>query len=314
MTDLPPIPILRKSPYTGDNKNTGLQLRSSPYNTAPSANENYFYGTFSGADCKVVVHLPNLNSAIKILQKKKNALESERETLLDSSIGDNLIPYNPGGLGYSQKPIQGLRLLEALDYDIAEVENELKEMASKPTTRVLGEMQTISISSFRDKAPVRTLGITYPKGFTRGSRTISGSMIFTMFHQHVLHEILDMNVKLINTGVMKDRDRALYTVALPDQLPPLDISLLFANEHGSISTIGLWGVEFFQEGITISIHDIFSENTIGYVARDYDPMRLVQQARITDKGVTEIWHRTAGALTSEEEIENGHLFRRNPFI
>jgi hypothetical protein len=77
--------------------------------------------------------------------------------------------------------------------------------------------------------------------------------------------------------------------------------------------MGLWGVEFFQEGGTFSIEDIYSENTLQYVARDLDPMRAAGERLIDGQGVTPAWVLTATDMTISDKI-SGTLVRRNPFI
>jgi hypothetical protein len=59
---------------------------------------------------------------------------------------------------------------------------------------------------------------------------------------------------------------------LPDELPPLDLILIFNNEYGFKSLVRLYGVEFTDEGTVYSVNDLYSENTTQYVARDMDTM------------------------------------------
>ena len=135
-------------------------------------------------------------------------------------------------------------------------------------------------------------------------------MIFTLFNTHVLSELLEMNLSYYNTGQMRDKDFYTDTTVLIDQLPPLDISLLLANEYGSVSRMGLYGVEFLQEGGTFSIEDLFSEVTVQYVARDLDPMRILMQRDLDDKGVLKTFSpKTASQLNDE----NSTVLRRNPW-
>lgn len=143
--------------------------------------------------------------------------------------------------------------------------------------------------------------------------TIGGSMIFTVFHQHVLHELLALNLGMFSTGT-SDHDNFRYSTNLADQVPPIDISLVFANEYGAISHMGIWGLEFVQEGGTFSIEDIFSESQVQYVARDLDPMRLVNSRKIDSQGVTTQWTKTASNLLYEQQGLTEHLRRRDPFI
>lgn len=133
-------------------------------------------------------------------------------------------------------------------------------------TKVLAELQTLSVSVYREKAPVRACGNVGVLGYTRGPRTVAGSMIFTVFDRNVLFELLD-----ISSYDADDQFRA----AIKDQLPPMDITITFANELGALSRMSIYGLEFVSEGQTMSIEDIILEDVCQWVARDYDPMTPV---------------------------------------
>ncbi len=130
-------------------------------------------------------------------------------------------------------------------------------------TKVLAELQTLSISTYREKVPVRACGYSSPKSFTRGMRSIAGSMIFTVFDRNVLFDLLE-------TTSFDSDDQ--FRAAIKDQLPPIDISISFANEYGALSRMSIYGVEFISEGQTMSIEDIIMEDVCQFVARDVDPL------------------------------------------
>lgn len=133
-------------------------------------------------------------------------------------------------------------------------------------TIVLGTLQTISIQSHREKYAVRALGHAYAKNYTRGPRTIAGSMIFTVFHEHAFTHML---YAMGNSSSFGDIDPEIASL-IPDQLPPIDFTLVFANEYGQISEQRLYGVEFVNDSVNYSIEDIFSEQVINFIARDVD--------------------------------------------
>ena len=289
----------------GDLQIAGNQ--DSPLGTIRTS-EMMSYGSYSGADIKVIVHYPQNTQEIAELYAEQQTLEAEMLNVLyeiDRVAGDQNINAAPEEL---------LAQIDIIDQELVRV-NEALARRKSITSKTLGEIQTISWGIFREKAPVRTLGSVYPRSFTRGPRTISGSMIFTVFYEHALHELMELNLRYYSTGTT-DFDRHHYTTMLADQLPPLDVSLVFANEYGAISHMGLWGLEFFQEGGTFSIQDIYSENTMQYVARDLDPMRTVAQREIDSHGVTNDWVDTASHMLARQERIGlrGHVIRRNPFI
>lgn len=130
---------------------------------------------------------------------------------------------------------------------------------------VLGNVETFSYSTYREKNPVRTLGRVYAKMYTAGTRTVAGTMVFIQFDENPLYPLFKFfNERADNTH--------RYSSPLPDDIPPVDVMLIFNNEYGASSMMKLYGVEFFQEGGVFSINDLYSENTMQWVAKDIDPM------------------------------------------
>lgn len=274
-----------------------------PYTGDSTVSSFMNYGSYSGADIKVIVHYPYPYSQEKNLEKELKKARSRLQKKLeekDENQGD---------------PVRIARIQEeltAINDEIQRLEDEKSTLGDLPTSKVLGEISTISWSIFREKAPVRTLGSVYPRSFCRGPRTIGGSMIFTVFHKHALHEILNLGVNAYNTGTT-DIDSYQYTTNLADQLPPLDLTLIFSNEYGALSTMGIYGVEFLQEGSTFSIEDIYSENVIQYVARDLDPLRVISEREVVRSGLSPVWSTTASNLHKDKDGLHETIVRRNPF-
>jgi hypothetical protein len=52
--------------------------------------------------------------------------------------------------------------------------------------QVIAELQAISYSISREKAPIYTMGSADPRAFSRGKRGIAGTLIFIMFDRHAL--------------------------------------------------------------------------------------------------------------------------------
>lgn len=133
------------------------------------------------------------------------------------------------------------------------------------STVTLGSLSTISIQTHREKFEVRALGKSYATGITRGPRTIAGSMIFTMFDEHAFSVLM----RYMGNKESIWHDPEISTL-LPDQLPPIDLTIAFANEYGSISQQNIYGVEFINDGQVMSIEDLVMENTMNFMARDVD--------------------------------------------
>ena len=52
--------------------------------------------------------------------------------------------------------------------------------------KVIAELQAISYSITREKAPIYTMGSADPRSFSRGKRGIAGTLVFILFDRHVL--------------------------------------------------------------------------------------------------------------------------------
>jgi len=125
---------------------------------------------------------------------------------------------------------------------------------------VLGNLQTISYSTFREVEPVRSLGKTYSDAYTRGPRTVAGTLIWTVLDQYVLAEALKYSYV----------DSYDPTTILIDQIPPFNIIITFNNEYGDVATMGIYGIRIVNEGSTFSIDDMITEQTNSFMASDID--------------------------------------------
>jgi len=125
----------------------------------------------------------------------------------------------------------------------------------------LAEIQTISYSIHRENSPVRTLGHVNPRGFVKGGRTIAGSIIFTVFNEYAFYRIKEYRHIMAETG--------LFFAPLADMLPPFDIVLTFFNEYGLGAKMKIYGVTIVDEGQTMSVDDLITEQTY-----TFNPMLL----------------------------------------
>lgn len=129
----------------------------------------------------------------------------------------------------------------------------------------IGEIQSLSYSVFQQKTPVRNIGNMNAKDWVFGPRTIAGSIVFAVFNKHWLMNIYD-KIASETGGNMRN----YHFIA--DEIPPFDITISFANEYGYDSRMAIYGVRLMNEGQSMSVNDIFVENTYQYVAADIDLM------------------------------------------
>ena len=133
------------------------------------------------------------------------------------------------------------------------------------------DVHTISWSSYREKRPVRACGCVAVKGYTRGPRTVAGSMIVTILSTSTLVELLGATDGEADAS-LGPMVRNWRYISL-DQIPPFDIYIQGVNEFGQASWMGIYGIEIQTEGGTFSVEDILSEMTIEYTARHKSPIR-----------------------------------------
>ena len=126
----------------------------------------------------------------------------------------------------------------------------------------LGELQTISYSVHRENTPIRTLGHVNPRGFVKGARTIAGSLIFTVFNEYAFYRIKEFKKALLEKNY----------APLADMLPPFDIVLSFFNEYGLAAKMKIYGITIVDEGQTMSVDDLITEQTYTYMARGIQPL------------------------------------------
>lgn len=140
----------------------------------------------------------------------------------------------------------------------------IKNENVNPKSKLLAELQTISISSTRSVSPVRVFGRSSPIGYTRGARTFAGTLVFASLNQDVFRDIYDMDAA--------ESTMATSTSFVSDQLPPFSIIITAANEKGGAAMQVIHGVTLVNYGTTYSIDDLYTEVTYSYVATDVLPL------------------------------------------
>lgn len=128
---------------------------------------------------------------------------------------------------------------------------------------VFGELAQLSYSIFREKVPVRALGRVSMKGYTRGMRTITGILSFTVFDQSIVYQCMQE---------IKDQGYRM----LMDEMPLFDITVSMANEFGQQSLLTLYGVSTYTEGQSMGVNDMMIQNVYEFYALDIDPLSRLE--------------------------------------
>ncbi|HDX9713171.1 TPA: hypothetical protein ROY21_005102 [Bacillus cereus] len=127
---------------------------------------------------------------------------------------------------------------------------------------IFGELSSLSYSVYREKYPVRALGRVSMKGFTRGMRTVTGVLGFTVFDESIVYRC------------MREIKEAGYRM-LMDEMPLFDITTSMANEFSAQSSLSIYGVSTYTEGMVLSVDDIFTQNVYEFYALDIDPIQRI---------------------------------------
>jgi hypothetical protein len=174
------------------------------------------------------------------------------------SVGIN--DYRNNYISFSGTDAVATMIVPKIDYN----DEGKKILLSENEPINLGELQTISYSMHRENSPVRTLGHVNPRGFIKGGRTIAGSLIFTVFNEYAFYRIGQYREMLA-------REKGFFA-PLADMLPPFDVVLSFTNEYGQSSKMKIYGITIVDEGQTVSVDDLITEQTYTYMARGIQPL------------------------------------------
>ena len=152
-------------------------------------------------------------------------------------------------------------------------------------------LAAISWSSHRDKAPVRALGTSVAKSYTKGTRTIAGSIVLVNFDRTGFYELIEGNDydPLLNETKEGVGTSSVYgdlpatNIKYADDIPPFDIMLLFKEEksikkgtkHSDPigSKLMLRGIRLVDEGAVTGTEESHMETTFQYVAEEVDYLR-----------------------------------------
>lgn len=108
--------------------------------------------------------------------------------------------------------------------------------------QVLAEIQAISYSVSREKAPIYTMGSADPRSFSRGKRGIAGTMIFIMFDRHAL-------LSAFGAYQPEASQRLLFLSDIDDVTPAADVTK-------DLSSIGLANPEQASASVQVAESNI----------------------------------------------------------
>ena len=201
---------------------------------------------------------------IKKLSQHKINVEDTKEDKQDKKNEDSNKPavnYNASSSDYLYKNVSysGTDIVVTAQLCIGNTKSEFMTM---------GSLQTITYSVYDRMEPIHSLGNVNAKDYVHTHRYIAGSMVFAVFDQHWAKEFIEKYFK--SAGIAESEK------ILTDEIPPMNITISMGNEYGSSSRTALYGVRLFNEGMTMSVNDIYTEHTYQFVALNIDYLENVQ--------------------------------------
>lgn len=97
--------------------------------------------------------------------------------------------------------------------------------------KAIAELQAISYSVTREKAPLYTMGSADPRSFSRGKRGIAGTLVFIVFDRHALLSVFG-----------EGGTSPLYFQSDVDDMRPVPVPTNSISATASIASVGAAGV------------------------------------------------------------------------
>lgn len=175
--------------------------------------------------------------------------------------------------------------------------------------KICGELQGISFTIQREKAPIYSMGEADPRSYSRAKRGIAGSMVFVVFDRSALLEVMKGTGYIANRfsvpsgfegpdvasataeglvfaeqGLLSNTvgaanisrivfDKIIAKPNYLDQVLPFDVVITAVNEYGAAARMYIHGVEILNVGSSMSINDITTDEACTYVANAITPWK-----------------------------------------
>lgn len=171
--------------------------------------------------------------------------------------------------------------------------------------KVIGTLSSITVSVVREVNPLWSMGSSDFRAVAKGKRSVSGTLVFTVFDKDPLVRDIFNNMRATSIGshlenpLVKNGPTStsnLYDGAqgdqiasmkaatnvrnlvmkqvrrYADQLPPFDITISMTNELGASSVAAVRQLYIVSQGGGWSTHDLESDQVYSYIARFYEPL------------------------------------------
>jgi len=191
---------------------------------------------------------------------------------------------------------------------------------SRSSFTPLANLAAISYSVHRDKAPVRRLGEFVARDYTKGARTVAGTIVLINFDRAAFYELLHgKNIY----GAYGDQ------IGMSDEIPPFDIMLMFSEENkgrhsvsfpsnvkdtedrvAAFSKMWIRGVRLVDEGSVTGTDEAYMETSFQYVAEEVDYLKPSNEPETVTvaETITDFTNITTKTTTVEQAASPYRLF------
>lgn len=218
------------------------------------------------------------------LNAKQNTLLSPREFWAASDHYKINKDYRPGWALRSSK-MSNVQKTDTVSFSGSDISGVIWfPIFGESSSFEIKTLQTITINTFRDLIPGRTLGRSSANSYARGSRTIAGSMIMVLAEQEPFIQFAPAIETSRSTTSSGDNPIMI------DRIPPFWLILNATseipqsyNENGTQksssnneytphnATTVLRNVHLVSTGTTYSVNDIYTETMYQFVSEDLIP-------------------------------------------
>jgi hypothetical protein len=252
-----------------------------------SSNADYTY-SYSGSDCDAYAFFPGSEG---LRDHITDTLEAQRKSQI-SFEGNLAQPRSPISIPEVGPPLFPLPINSTQQIKTRDsLKTSFETNANFFSPVKMTQMATISISIHEAKSPVRRIGERGVSGYTRGIRTIAGTIVFLVIEDHPLRMLAakdpaniysnlvgwsrDLTTKGVGSGHGKNKIK--FDNKISTLISPMNIMLRYQTEvarNGQAdpgASMMLEGVEFVNEGIVTSVNDMVTEVVCQFVAQDIRP-------------------------------------------
>jgi hypothetical protein len=166
---------------------------------------------------------------------------------------------------------------------------------------VFSNLISISWNITREKAPIYVLGVKDPVSMSRGKRGIAGTLSFQNFDRDAIQMLIQQDTsKYQYTDYLSNiathdlygnpdptngwfdwsaadsfRGVTKQTAYYADQMPPMDVTLTYANEYGNLAVEQVFGIEILNEGKGVHIDDMAVETAMTFICRGIGKLQRI---------------------------------------